>query len=503
MNFFISKNWLFPLTPTRCILIALISSSLLLGCSEKKEVDLSPILSTYLDDQSKTIEEFPIIIWISIDALRAKNLGCYGYYRNTSPQIDAFAKDAVLYTFAISQSPYTSVSYASMFTGLNPNKHMAFRKLDENYATIAEILSRFGYETVAFTGGGYFSEEYGLNQGFKEYHKFPSDHTLKDIEWEITEAKKYLSNFKEKGGDEKLFLFIHTDQVHDPYTVPKEYKTTFLTEDTLLSITNPALLDGNIRQYLGKNEERHYFNRYKTIPEKDKELFITFYDEGIFVTDVWIGGFLDFLKENGLYENSLIILNADHGQEFYEHGGWTHGTSVYGELIQVPLIIKYPKSEKTGVEEDRIARNVDIFPTILHDILKLDISLLTFDGVSLSMKTSDVPMLSFVIKDNECKKIAVIKGDYKYIRNYSKYSEDEPDRMEEELFLFKKDILDAHPLPLSSSDELELFRSIADSERKIYKRNRIGFFKKRLDSEAEMKIKKETENRLRDLGYIE
>ena len=101
----------------------------------------------------------------------------------------------------------------------------------------------------------------------------------------------------------------------------------------------------------------------------------------------------DFLKEERLYDRALIIVNSNHGEEFYEHGGWCHSHSLYGEVINVPLIIKYPENKKRGRESERVARNIDVLPTILLDVLGIDVEIFGFDGVPLS---KNPPALSSV-----------------------------------------------------------------------------------------------------------
>ncbi len=439
-------------------------------------------------------KSWPNIIFISIDSLRADHLGCYGYIRDTSPNIDDFSRDCVLYRYSISQANWTLPSYASMFTALNPNKHLAgtLNRLRTRHITIAEVLSRLGYNTTSYNGGGYIDKSFGMDQGFSEYNSFPEKTTKnKDIRWVVPESKKWIEKNSNKG---KFFLFIHTYEVHHPYNPPDEFKNMYETHKGDLSkfYRNLELFNGDLLGYIGFYEIKK-LSLYKEIPEAHKKRFINLYDAGINHTDIWLGEFFTFLKDEGLYDESLIILNADHGQEFYDHIGWTHGHTVYSEVINVPMMIKYPEGKKQGIEKERISRSIDIAPTILEDFLGLHIENSPFDGRPLSKSLDDDDRtLSFC---GSPKKIAVFRGDIKYICNFKKYNEAEPDLPREELYLFRKDFADKKMLTTDIVEDLPYFRNIVEKEGSL--------FGKKGEEEVTSEINDDLKERLKDLGYVQ
>lgn len=445
-------------------------------------------------------KEWPNIIFISIDTLRADHLGCYGYGRDTSPNVDRFAGDGVRYKYCVSQAPFTLTSYGSMFTGLYPNRGIIHGKLKNECLTIAEILSTFGYYTISFNGGSIMSANFGFDQGFRIFKSYPSSSRVEnDIVWEFTNAMNALK--REKYKNEKLFIFIHTYEVHSCYDSPEMYKRKFLRRDGYFTSGNNFLLKGDIKGYTGGFGWgfRDDVNRYKKIPAEHKDFFVDIYDAEINYMDVWLGRLLDFLKEEGMYDDTLIIFNADHGEEFYEHGGWSHSHQLYGELINVPLIIKYPRGGERGIETERIARSVDIFPTILHDVLGLDIEGFGFDGVPLSMPLDDSKTLSFQFKGNSLIKVAIFEDEYKLIKNFHEHDRSEPERPENELFLYRVDRRDTNEVNSTYREETEHLRNSAREEFELYKRvlelGGSGDFFKNLDEGA-------IEN-LKDLGYVQ
>ena len=161
------------------------------------------------------------IILISLDTLRADHLGCYGYYRNTSPSIDAFSKENIVFDHAVVQAPNTLPSHMSIMTSLYPSFHGVWRKnsrLADEHTTLAELLQEGGYQTAAFTDGGYVRAVFGFNQGFDTY-----DDRGGGIARILPKVKKWLDENKLN----KFFLFIHCYDIHAPYNPPPPYNSIF------------------------------------------------------------------------------------------------------------------------------------------------------------------------------------------------------------------------------------------------------------------------------------
>ena len=312
------------------------------------------------------------VILISIDTLRADHLGCYGYEKNTTPNIDELSKDSVLFKETIAQTSSTLPSHASIFTSLIPSHHGAFfsmkTPMPQEIVTMAEILKGNNYITISYNGGGQIAAEFGLNQGFDLYDSWPS----KDIinETFIKKVNSAINWIKNNPG-EKFFLFLHTYETHHPYTPKKEYLDLF-EED----------YSGNLPMDTSKTLLKKINQKEIKINEEDKKHIISTYDAEIYSMDKAFGILVDFLKKENLYNNTIIIFTSDHGEEFGEHGmmGW-HGHALYDEQLKVPLIIKFPDSKYASRIIGEQTRSIDILPTLL-DILDIPASE-TFEGVSL------------------------------------------------------------------------------------------------------------------------
>lgn len=311
------------------------------------------------------------VILISIDTLRSDHLGCYGYKKDTSPNIDMLASESALFRNVYSASPWTLPSHVSMLTGLYGAHHQVYHdsdRMDPREITLAEKMRENFYKTTAFTGGGFVSAVYGFSKGFDSYYEGEGGVFHQDSAAKVFSV---VSQWIDRSLDQDFFLFIHTYQPHSPYACPPPYKFMFLDDDAQWGHID-------LIHHLGGNE---YL--YKELPEEEKRNIMALYDAEIRYTDaLLIGPLVDKLKELGLYDRTMLILTSDHGEEFFEHSGWGHGYSVYDEALKVPLIIKFPDSNFQGKTYGHIVSLVDIMPTVL-DWLDMDISDANVDGKSL------------------------------------------------------------------------------------------------------------------------
>ena len=311
------------------------------------------------------------IILISIDTLRADHLGIYGYKRDTSPNIDLLAAESAMFANVYASSPWTLSSHVSILTALNSVNHQVYQdteKMDPDLVTVAEMLRVNDYYCSAFTGGGFVSSVFGFADGFDSYYE-RTDEVLLNIAAELNfrDVARWIDSNKNKN----YFLFIHTYQLHDPYACPAPYKTMFLSENSKWSHIN---LNG----YLGGKN-----SIFKELPEDERQNIIDLYDAEIRYTDEkLIGPLVQKLKDMALYDQTMIIFTSDHGEEFYDHGGWGHGHNLYDESLKVPLLIKFPESKFMGFKVENIVSLVDIVPTIL-DEMHIKSSRYELDGKSL------------------------------------------------------------------------------------------------------------------------
>ena len=284
----------------------------------------------------------PSIVLISIDCLRADHVGAYGYKRDTTPHIDAFAQDAVLFETALSTAPNTFPAHTSMFTGLYPSVHGAnnWVKLDSSTAVLTEILSGAGYQTDGVATGAYISQDFGFERGFDLY-RFDHRATAAQVGEQAVELLRL-----GQGSDQ--FLFVHLVDPHWPYRPAEEFLDRFGPR--------PSNLDALLRKVV-QNEP----------PSNPKEVdqIVDLYDAEIASVDRAVGRLLGKMKKMGLYDASLIILTADHGEGLYEHENWQHSINLFEELLRIPLIVKWPGDSLIGRISTPVSQ-VDILATILE-----------------------------------------------------------------------------------------------------------------------------------------
>ncbi|MFB0518638.1 MAG: sulfatase [Acidobacteriota bacterium] len=310
----------------------------------------------------KIEQKEPNVILIMLDTLRADALGCYGYRRPTSPNIDRLAEDShsVIFNRAFSSAPWTLPSHTNMFT----SKHLAMNlyyepgRLYRKELTLAEVLRKEGYNTVAITGGSWVSYKVGLDKGFDRYWEVPGPELeLGKIERIYHQTIEWL----EKKRTHKFFLFFHTYEIHTPYirdTFARELPRGRIPEE---SANNFAFWQGDI------------VNIIKTATNQEKEYIKALYDGGVLEADKYLGLLFNELKEKGLWYNTIIIITSDHGEEFWEHHpiGGDHGQSLYRELLHVPLIIYNPTTITAQKHIEEYVSLLDIFPTLL-DLLGIE-----------------------------------------------------------------------------------------------------------------------------------
>ncbi len=299
-------------------------------------------------------QETKNIILVSLDTLRADHVSFYGYPRETTPNIDEMAKDSVVFLNTFSSSPWTLPSHVSLMTAMNCINHGIYhndQKIDPAILTLADVLREHSYFNGAITGGGFVSGSYGFNKGFDSYH-VRGDINAPDQAEKICRASL---DWIQRHKDRNFFLFVHTYQIHSPYVSPAPYNEAFLSGHSA------------VKQFDLHNYRFYQENRYSPPATEDiGQNIIDIYDGGILYTDeVLIKTLIEELKTLNLYDNTMVIILSDHGEEFYEHKAWAHGHSVYNEIIKVPLIIKFFDSDYAGNKIKKYARLIDVMPTIL------------------------------------------------------------------------------------------------------------------------------------------
>jgi arylsulfatase A-like enzyme len=309
----------------------------------------------------------PSIILIIADTLRADALGTYGAGSDASPALDRFARQAVRFANAFSQSTWTRPSIATILTSLYPSVHGGVHKMDplsDQVTTLAEALRANGYWTAAFVSNINVAPIFNFQQGFDEYTYLEPDfyfgatdsatrlaiykglrvlrerlfrghiyfqHYYQDAEVVNAAALQWL----EQRPPKPFFLLIHYMDPHDPYfEIPYNGRG-------VARVTNP------------------------NPPAQRRDELRTLYAEDVAYLDHHLDILIARLQALGLYEDSVIAVTADHGEEFQDHGGWWHGTTLYEEQVRVPLIVKRAHEPRAGLIESRIARTLDVAPTLV------------------------------------------------------------------------------------------------------------------------------------------
>ncbi len=296
----------------------------------------------------------PPIILVNIDTLRADHLGCYGYHRPTSPSIDAFSRQAALFTWAFAQAPSTAPSQASILTSLYPRSHGRIRKHDkmsDAVTTLAEVLRDAGYDTAAFVDGGLMASGFGVEQGFELY-----DDEAGGIEAIGPKARRWLRRRLSGSQDpaEPFLLMIHSYDVHSPYEEsPRRYRSMFTADLELPPRAFSAKMSGTMRKV--------WDTRYSDAPLRLSPPELAWaqakYDGGIRHVDDWFGDFVRFLEDLRLLDSSIVVLFSDHGDEFQEHGSLFHDR-VYATVTRIPLILRLPGGRSSGVF-DGVVESID------------------------------------------------------------------------------------------------------------------------------------------------
>jgi len=300
-------------------------------------------------------ERRPDVIVYLVDTLRADHLGCYGYPRETSPEIDAFAAESVLFENAVAQSGWTRPSVTSLLTGLDPHSHGVQRRLDglpESFDTLPEILRRDGYQTAAFVSSAVITSRFGFAQGFDTFEQRTKETIEPErptSEW-VDEAA--LGWLERRDPDRPFFLFLHTLDPHMPYRPPEPFRRRLAPGADLRS--------GELEQVVAVRDGQ------RPTTARDRQDIPALYDAEIAGNDAAFGRLVRELRARGLYEPLLLVFVSDHGEELFDHGGWEHGATLYQELIHVPLLLKLPRGAGAGRRIGERVRQIDVLPTVLE-----------------------------------------------------------------------------------------------------------------------------------------
>jgi arylsulfatase A-like enzyme len=322
------------------------------------------------------------VIFLILDTVRASELSVYGYNRLTSPELDRWARRGVRFEHAFSTSSWTLPSHASLFTGRQPHEIRAnwLKPLGSEWPTLAEALQAAGYRTGGFVANlEYTSRESGLARGFATYRDYPispgqvvmSSEVLRRLtgaQWvrKLVGSEERLNrksadrvnreflDWLDAAPGRPMFAFLNYYDAHTPYNPPGKFRTRFRTPGVP---TNPF-------------PDRQIPDSGTTYTSADVQGARDLYDAAIGYLDARIGFLLGELDRRGVLERSIVVITADHGEEFAEHGFMGHGNALYREVLEVPLLILAPGR----IPEDRLVStpiSLTALPATITDLLGL------------------------------------------------------------------------------------------------------------------------------------
>ncbi len=364
----------------------------------------APAASEPASENAKTSQPAgrrPNILIYMIDTLRADRLGSYGNPRPVSPQIDAFAGEATLFENGVGQSSWTRASVASLFTGIWPPAHGAYGRKDrlsDEAVTLAELLQEAGYRTAAILANANVGGAFGFRQGFGEFHLMRG-RTESDLINRRVFA--WLDAYRE---ERPFFLYVHTVDPHHPYLPPEPYMERFAPDSTELAEI--------IRR-------RRYIQSWPSDPDSLRRV-LDLYDAEVAFNDASFGELVEQLRQRDLYGRTVLALISDHGEEFHDHGRWTHGKTLHAETLNFPFILRLP-DRGHGLRLRQTVQHTDLLPTLL-DYLGLPIpphvdgrSLLAAIDRQQEGQAAERPVFSHLHLDAD-PHLSVVDGEWKYIQ---------------------------------------------------------------------------------------
>lgn len=372
-------------------------------------LSLAGLIALTACSQDSALKDKNVILLV-IDALRSDRLGCYGYGEGTSPCMDRLAAEGFCFRNALAPSSWTKPSVASLMTGLYPGRHgtvggvdflegLSF--LDPDHTCLAESMKAAGYATAAFVTNPHIISFYNFDQGFDDFTQ-PAGIAEKLLD-------KALQWIEENGNNGKFFLYLHVLDPHQPYFPPEEYRERYapgpLEPGAVFAKKGNSL---GVRLWMKQfwnfsrayPQERFRLDYHRLASDfKKKRLFVSpeeisnltldfkdaedpafveriehltsLYNGEVAYTDSAIDHFLGRLEERGMLDHTVLVITADHGEAFFEHGRWGHGYHLHSQEVNVPLIFHAPGGfmPVQGAWDAPVSL-VDVLPTIL-DMLGL------------------------------------------------------------------------------------------------------------------------------------
>jgi len=307
------------------------------------------------------------VILVTMDTTRRDHLGCYGYRLPTSPNIDALAREAIVFEHCYSTTNITLPSHASILTGLHLHNHGVLDQpiwiLYPEITTLSSLLAAHGYNTGAVTSVSFMNKK-TIGNGFQRFHA-PEQAPERTAAETTDVAISFLATMQLTSAP--FFLWLHYYDPHFSYAAPGKYSDMFLKEEIdpkrLEFITTRLEGHGNV-EYDELDDLEEVASR-KKLSEKEQRAMVSRYDGEIAYMDHHVGRFVDALKDRGFYENTVMVITADHGEMFFENDDdWLGHSLIYEPAVRIPLIMRNPLMEPSRVKG--LVQSIDIAPTLLN-----------------------------------------------------------------------------------------------------------------------------------------
>lgn len=459
-------------------------------------------------DRSAPLGGYDVLL-IVVDALRADHLGSYAYTRDTSPFIDSLARQGIVFESAVSNSSYTRESVAALLTGQLPSRGGAvgwFAQPDRAVPYLAEIFRGAGYRTGFYSNAPQLGLQ-GFARGFDEFR-------LPTRSWKISGEGGRLSalalEFIRQAGDRPVFLYLHYLDPHAPYRPAPRLQRRFVRTP----LASPLALYDDVVPRVGELVAEGFGPG-----EPGFEDLVARYDAEIASTDEAVRALLRGLEALGRRERALVVITADHGEEFLEHGFVEHAWTLYEESIQVPLILWAGEA----LEPARVAQRVslvDVLPTVLA-LVGIEAPDGALDGSPVLERDTGRPLASEISRPRFAELLieernavrAVIQDDWKYLAFYhwipperrgqttgrTEALELDGAPVREELYDLAQDPLEQQERSAESPPQLEALRTVL---REYVESTNLDYGARRsAGEESAAEISPETLERLRALGY--
>lgn len=301
-------------------------------------------------------DDRPSIVLVSWDAVRADHLSLYGYERETTPTLDALASESVVYEQAHTTQPYT-LSHMSLLTGLYPSVHgvVEGKALSPELPTLAERLADAGYDTLALYHEGWIHERHGFARGFRVFRKHSS---AQEAAWHLSEELEDVRR--------PFFLFLHLFDAHCAdldapggllYAPPEPFDRMWVEDAP---------------DRLGAHTPREFYEDVEPPTPAESEALVALYDGGIRYLDQRLGAWIDDWKARGFFDDTILVVTADHGESLGTRDRWYGHGQMYEEGLRVPLLVRWPDGHRAGERHALPVSQVDVVPTLL-DAVGLDV----------------------------------------------------------------------------------------------------------------------------------